>query len=57
MTGKEVDPEKEKGPLTVMSEMKKAFKSLKEALTTAPVLGFPYFSGSKAGQFILDTDF
>ncbi len=40
-----------------MSEMKKAFKSLKEALTTAPVLGFPYFSGSKAGQFILDTDF
>ncbi len=37
--------------------MKKAFESLKEALTTAPVLGFPYFSGPKAGQFILDTDF
>ncbi len=57
MTGKETDPEKEKGPLTVTPEMKKAFESLKEALTTAPVLGFPYFSGSKAGQFILDTDF
>ncbi len=57
VTGKEADPEKEKGPLTVTQEMKKAFESLKEALTTAPVLGFPYFSGPKAGQFILDTDF
>ncbi len=57
VTGKEADPEKEKGPLTVTPEMKKAFESLKEALTTAPVLGFPYFSGPKAGQFILDTDF
>ncbi len=55
--GKEADPEKEKGPLTVTSEMKKVFESLKEALTTAPVLGFLYFSGPKAGQFILDTDF
>ena len=57
VTGKEADPEKEKGPLTVTLEMRKAFKNLKEALTTAPVLGFPYFSGPKAGQFILDTDF
>ena len=57
VTGKEADPEKEKGPLTVTPEMRKAFESLKEALTTAPVLGFPYFSGPKAGQFILDIDF
>ncbi len=56
MTGKEADPGKEKGPLTVTPEMRKAFESLKEALTTAPVLGFPYFSGPKA-DFILDTDF
>ncbi len=57
VTGKEADPDKEKGPLTVTPEMRKAFESLKEALTTAPVLGFPYFSGPKVGQFILDTDF
>ncbi len=57
VTGKEADPEREKGPLTVTLEMRKAFESLKEALTTAPVLGFPYFSGPKAGQLILDTDF
>ncbi len=37
--------------------MKRAFEILKEALTMAPVLGFPYFLGPKAGQFILDTDF
>ncbi len=30
---------------------------LKRALTTAPILGFPYFKGPMAGQFILDTDF
>ncbi len=57
VTGKEADPEKEKGPQTVTPEMRKAFESLKEALTTAPVLRFPYFSGPNAGQFILDTDF
>ncbi len=57
VTRKEADPEKEKGPLTVTPEMRKAFDSLKEALTTVPILGFPYFSGPKAGQFILDTDF
>ncbi len=57
ITGKEADPDKEKRPLVVTTEMRKAFKSLKEALTTAPVLGFPYFSGPKTRQFILDTDF
>ncbi len=29
----------------------------KGALVSAPVLGFPYFKGPKAGQLILDTDF
>jgi hypothetical protein len=34
-----------------------AFKKLRIALTTAPVLGFAYFHGKKCGQFTLDTDF
>ncbi len=55
--GKTADPEAEKAPLTVTPEMERAFKELKGALVTAPVLGFPYFKGPKAGQFILDTDF
>ncbi len=57
ITGKEANPDKEKRPIVVTAKMRKAFESLKEALTTAPVLGFPYFAGPKAGQFILDTDF
>ena len=38
-------------------EMIANFDKLKEKLTTAPILGFPYFHGPKAGTFILDTDF
>ncbi len=37
--------------------MTRAFNQLKRALTTAPILGFPYFKGPMAGQFILVTDF
>ncbi len=37
--------------------MAKALETLKRAVTTAPILGFPYFKGPMAGQFILDTDF
>ncbi len=48
--GKEADPNREKRPLVVTAEMRKAFEDLKEALTTASVLGFPYFAGPKAGQ-------
>ena len=49
--------EEEKAPLKVTQEMKQSFGQLKEALTTAPVLGFPYFHGRKAGEFTLDTDY
>ncbi len=55
--GKTADPKAEKAPLTVTPEMEKAFGELKNTLVTAPILGFPYFKGPKAGQFILDTDF
>ena len=34
-----------------------AFEVLKESLVTAPVMGFPYFRGPRAGPFILDTDY
>jgi hypothetical protein len=34
-----------------------SFEKLRVALTTAPVLGFPYSHGKKCGQFTLDTDF
>ena len=51
------DKDAEKTPLKVTSEMKHSFEQLKEKLTTAPILGFPYFSGEKAGKFTLDTDF
>jgi hypothetical protein len=51
------DKEAEKTPLKVTKEMELSFKQLKERLITRPVLGFPYFQGPKAGQFILDTDF
>ena len=47
----------EKLPLSVTPEMKQSFLDLKQALTTYPLLGFPYFKGSKAGKFTLDTDF
>ena len=49
--------EEERKPLVITPEMKKAFYDLKEALTKAPVLGYPYFKGPKAGIFVLDTDF
>ena len=51
------DPGAEKRPLQVSPEMKAAFEDLKTALTTAPVRGFPYFKGKRAGRFVLDTDF
>ena len=49
--------EAERTPLTVTKEMEDSFHELKKRLCTAPVLGFPYFKGPKAGVFILDTDF
>ncbi len=47
----------EKRPLVVTSQMEAAFDELKRRLTHAPVMGFPYFRGPKAGEFTLDTDF
>ena len=49
--------EEERKPLSVTADMQKSFEALKRALTTYPVLGFPYFKGPKAGRFTLDTDF
>jgi transposase InsO family protein len=51
------DKEAEKLPLEVTPEMISSFEKLKKLLTSRPILGFPYFKGPKAGQFILDTDF
>ena len=51
------DKEAEKTPLVITEEMKQSFETLKARLTSAPILGFPYFRGEKAGDFILDTDF
>jgi hypothetical protein len=47
----------ERRPLVVSTAMIAAFEKLRIALTTAPVLRFPYFHGKKCGQFTLDTDF
>ena len=51
------DQDAEKTPLVVTPAMEGSFEVLKHRLVTAPVLGFPYFKGDKAGQFILDTDY
>ena len=51
------DKELEKKPLAITNDMEMSFEVLKHRLTTAPVLGFPYFKGSKAGKFTLDTDY
>ena len=51
------DKTAEKTKLVVTDEMVQSFNDLKNALISAPVMGFPYFKGPKAGQFILDTDF
>jgi hypothetical protein len=51
------DKPAERTPLKVTKEMEVSFQKLKDALTSAPVLGFPYFKGPQAGQFVLDTDF
>ena len=50
-------PEADKKPLEISEEMKASFEDLKNALISAPVRGYPYFKGPKAGKFILDTDF
>ena len=50
-------PEDEKKPLTITPAMEDSFEQLKKALTSKPVLGFPYFQGPRAGRFTLDTDF
>jgi hypothetical protein len=47
----------ERQPLVISAAMITAFEKLQIALTTAPVLGFPYFHGKKCGQFTLNTDF
>ena len=49
--------EEEKKPLKSNPEMEAAFKTLRQKLISAPILGFPYFQGAKAGTFILDTDY
>ena len=49
--------EAERTPLKVTPEMEASFQELKRRLCEAPVLGFAYFSGPKAGRFTLDTDF
>ncbi len=54
---KTAEPGSEKQKLTVTEAMTRAFNQLKRSLTTAPILGFLYFKGPMAGQFILDTDF
>ena len=51
------DKAEEKKALEVTPAMEKAFEELKWRLTHAPVMGFPHFSGPKAGRFTLDTDF
>ena len=50
-------PDQESTQLVVDQEMEKSFEGIKKALLSSPVLGFPYFKGHRAGQFILDTDF
>ncbi len=56
VTGKN-DPQEERKPLVVTKEMVNSFEELKKRLVEAPVLGFAYFKGDKAGKFVLDTDF
>ena len=51
------DKEEEKRPLVITKDMERSFRLMKHLLTTAPVLGFPYFHGPRAGMFTLDTDF
>ncbi len=51
------DKDAEKRPLEVTEAMEASFETLKASLVSAPILGFPYFRGPKAGRFILDTDF
>ena len=41
------DKDAEKTQLQVTEAMKKSFEELKSRLTTAPILGFPYFKGRK----------
>ena len=43
--------------MVITPEMRKSFETMKTRMTTAPVLGFPYFRGPKAGLFVLDSDF
>ena len=47
----------ERHPLEVTEEMEASFETLKASLVSVPILGFLYFRGSKAGCFILDTNF
>lgn len=48
--------EAEKNSIHITPSMKNSFYKLKDCLTKAPTLGYPYFKGPKAGSFILDTD-
>ena len=56
VTGK-TTKEDEKKPLTVTKKMEEDFEAMKLALTSAPILGFPYFNGPKSGPFTVDSDF
>ena len=51
------DKDAKRRPLEVTDAMEASFETLKASLVSAPILGFPYFRGPKAGRFILDTDF
>ena len=49
--------QEEATPIVVTEAMKESFRELTKRLCTPPTLGYPYFKGAKAGQFVLDTDF
>ncbi len=51
------DKEAKRRPVGLTEEMEASLEMLKASLASAPILGFLYFRGPRAGRFILDTDF